>query len=320
MSRFNTLCVSLLFTALMACNTQVTKMDGPLSSDFTTPLIRTRAVQQTPVAIENLGEQVQRHLRARYADTSTNCGSDSQPAFLCSGILARGTATHPDFHVWNNSPTSLLKGGVSFSYLRKDANYRQLPLYYNNGYIFLPYRYAGEKVRPEILCSFAIDGYTDRRPESGCGATPGNASSNSCEAVGVFTAAQWWTSYGGTGLYQNQCGFNVRDARNELAGPAFDASIKSREYFSDAQSVVQNELIINAWGDGLGGTLPLEAFFYLYGTSGLQDAQRNQRDLKATDGVVIPIISVRLARTATDPATFYFVPEDQVEAMPPARP
>lgn len=311
MSRTSKFWILLLFSLLGACGTTHTEHQGLETSSQSVSLT---------TAAENLGQQVERHLRTRYANTAVNCGQASQPAFLCSGIMIRGTATNPTFHVWNNSPASLLKGGVSFSYLRRDANYRQMPFYYTNGYIFQSYFHAEEKLHPEVLCSFPIDGWTDRRPQAGCGASAGLPDSAACETVSVLTGEQWWSRYGATSIYTTQCGFNVQDSRNELAGPAFDASIKSRGFFNEAQSIIQNEIIVKVWQDNLGATLPLEAFFYLHGTVGLRDAQRNQRDLKATDGVVIPIISIRFARNATEAATFYYLPEDQVETMPPARP
>ena len=323
MIRDSKLCIYLSFVFLSACTLSGIKQEGPqppVPPASLTEHTESRSLLSTPITplAENLGEQAQRQLRSRYADTRANCGADTLPAFLCSGILIRGTASNPAFHVWNNSAASQAKGGVSFSYLRKDTNYRQSG--YTNGYIFLPYRYAGAKIRPEIFCSFPLNAVTSARPEAGCGASPGVANSGSCETVGIVTAAQWWARYGGPSISQQQCGFNVRDVRDQYAGPAFDASIKVRVNFNDAQMASHNELIIRAWQDNLGRTLPLEAFFYLTGTTGLQDAQRNQRDLKTTDGVVIPIISIRLARNATDTATFYFFAADQVETMPPARP
>ncbi|WP_296178839.1 halovibrin HvnA [Pseudomonas sp. UBA1879] len=281
------------------------------------PASQSRAV--TPMA-EDLGQQVARHLTERYASNVANCGAASKPAFLCSGIMIRGTAAKPTYHVWNNSPASKAKGGVSFGYLRKDADFRQLPLYYNNGFIFQSYSHVPAKLHPEVLCSFPIDGYTDGRVAAGCGQHSTIASSRPCDVVGITTAAQWWAAYTPGNRYQQQCGFDVRDVRNALAGPAFYASIQARAYMSPSVRLLNNEIIIKAWADNLGRTLPLEAFFYLNGTAGKADAQRNQRDLKATNGVLIPIISVRLASAAGQAATFYYIAADQTQPMPPAAP
>ncbi|MCF7531924.1 hypothetical protein [Pseudomonas petrae] len=277
------------------------------------------AIQQASVIREDIGQQVARHLTARYADVRTNCGTDSQPAFLCSGVTIRGTSSNPSYHVWNNSPASIAKGGVSFSYLRADSTYSRLAYGYTNGFIFNAYFYADNQLHPEVLCFFPIDAGTANRPNKGCGAYPGFAGSGPCHLEGVATAAQFWTRYNAhaSSRHSYQCGFDVTDGRNALAGPAFAAGLGAMHLMGVESFNEQNEFIIAAWVDGLGKTLPLEAFFYLSGTNGLADAQRNQRDLKATDGRLIPIISVRLSRTTTDPATFSYLPADQTELMPP---
>ncbi len=270
---------------------------------------------------ENLGEQVARHLNERYNDTRANCGSPSLPSFLCSGILLRGTGTG-NYPIWNNSQNSKDRGSVSFSYLRKDNNFQHLAYGYSSGFIFQSYSHVPAKLHPEVLCSFPIDAWTDGRASSGCGAYSGRPSSGPCHLNGVVTAAQWWTHYSSATGNKNtgQCGFDVRDSRNELAGPAFAASVQARTYFSgSAAAAEQNEVAIKVWADNLGRTLPLEAFFYIYGSTGRANAQIQQRKLKAADGLLIPIISIRLARSDSDRATFYFLPADQTEPMPPAR-
>lgn len=203
--------------------------------------------------------------------------------------------------------------------MRADSNYRQLPLYYTNGYILQSYFHAAGKFHPQVLCSFPIDGYTARRPDGGCGAYPGFPTSQACHLNGIITAAQWWADYDSHSgnRYTQQCGFDVSDSRNVLAGPAFNASVASRAYFATDESRIQNELILQAWEDGLGKTLPLEAFFYRTGsTAGLADARRNQVDLHTTDGVLIPIIKVTLAASQDGSASFAYSPEDQAVPMP----
>ncbi|OQR37906.1 hypothetical protein BWR59_02085 [Pseudomonas sp. Bc-h] len=299
------------FTAVMA---------SCVSVDHTAPPV----IQQDGSVQENLGEQVARHLTTRYNDTRANCDTPSQPSFLCNGVMIRGTASNPTYHVWENSKESKEKGGVSFAYLRSDTDFRNLPLNYTNGFIFKSYKHAEGKFRPEVLCSFPVDAWTAYRPsDGGCGEYPGYAGSGLCHLNGVTTAAQWWSRYNShpSSRYAYQCGFDVRDARNELAGPAFAASVEARRNYLGAEGYgLNNELIIKAWADNLGGTLPLEAFFYVYGTGGLTDARRNQTDLKNINGIVIPIISVRFAPTQTGVATFYYIASDQAETMPPAEP
>jgi len=274
---------------------------------------------QAPMA-EDLGQQVARHLGIRYENKTVNCEAPSRPAFLCSGIMIRGTSSNPNYHVWNNSAASKAKGGVSFAYLRADATFGRMPYNYTNGFIFQSYSHVPAKLHPEVLCAFPIDGYTDARSAAGCGQHTTYSSSRPCDVVGITTAAQWWAAYNSrpTNRYQQQCGFDVRDSRNALAGPAFYASVQGRSYLSGGEANQNNEIIVKAWADNLGKTLPLEAFFYIYESTGKSVAQRNQEDLKSTDGILIPVISVRLS---ADPSrvTFYYRPEDQTEPMPPAR-
>ena len=69
-------------------------------------------------ALAGPGEDTANALNARYAKTSRNCGSTSQPAFLCEGVIVRATA-EPKF--WVPQEKNLQSGAISVSYLRKDA-------------------------------------------------------------------------------------------------------------------------------------------------------------------------------------------------------
>ncbi|WP_342653729.1 hypothetical protein [Pseudomonas sp. F3-2] len=281
-----------------------------------------KPVPQTPVIQEDSGEDVARHLTSRYADVRTNCGTDSQPAFLCSGVMIRGTSSNPTYHVWNNSPASIAKGGVSFSYLRADSTFNKLAYEYTNGFIFNAYFYANTSLHPEIFCFFPIDAGTSLRADNGCGEFPGFAGSGPCHLQNVTTAAQFWTHYNAhsSSRHSYQCGFDVTDNRNSLAGPAFAAGVGAMKLMGAESFNEQNEFIVDAWKDNLGKTLPLEAFFYLDGSDGKTVAQRNQQDLWTTDGRWIPIISIRLSRNAGESTTFQYLPGDQTETMPPVSP
>lgn len=274
----------------------------------TAPDLRHQSIIQA-----DTGEDVVRHLTARYSDTRANCGSDTKPAFLCNGVLIRGTSSNPTYHVWDNSPASIEKGGVSVSYLRTDSAFNKLALGYNNGYILTAYDFAAAKIHPEILCFFPIDGATVHRDNKGCGTYSGFSASGPCHLQGIVTADQWWSHYNSnsTDRRLKQCGLDVSDERNSLAGPAFMAGIGGMRLMGNESFAVPNELILTAWGNGLGKSLPLEAFFYLEGSSGLVVAQRNQRDLQTTDGIHIPIISIKLPQAKGQAAAFYYRATDQ---------
>lgn len=277
---------------------------------------------------EDLGEYVAQKLNLRYIDLRPNCRGLSTPSFLCAGIMIRGTQKNPAYHVWNNSPASIAKGGVSFSYLRSDADFNRLAYNYTNGYIFMPILDSKGKLHPNILCSFPTDAWTESRADAGCGEYPAYPGSDLCHLKDVNTAEQWWADYTSHPIERQrwQCGFDVRDSRNTLAGPAFAASQAARTLMGDEGFQKQNEMIVEVWPEDSGKDLPLEAFFYVEGSAeGLADAQYNQQDLKITDDVLIPIIKLRLPISDTRaiytpdaPATFTYNPCDQTEPMPPA--
>lgn len=275
--------------------------------------------QQVPVVQETPGETVARHLETRYLDTSANCGSPSEPAFLCSGIMLRVTRSDPSYHVWENSDSSIAKGGVSFSYLRKDTRFTKLAFGGANGYIMNAYYFASSKpLQPEVLCIFPIDAFTVSRDDKGCGAHVNFPDSKACQSQGITTAQQWWTHYDShtSQRHEKQCGFDVKDSLDEMAGPAFAAGIAAMSYVEGEPVDTQNEIILAAWNDGAGPSLPLEAFFYLVGSqAGLTEARYNQKDLKDTHGIIIPIIRLKLPDTPTSEASFTYDPADQTEPV-----
>lgn len=266
----------------------------------------------------NLGDDVQRHLRERYDDVRVNCGRDTQPAFLCDGVLIRGTRFSTTYKSWDNSPASHASGGVSFSYLRKDSKFNKLAYGYVNGYIFLPFFYAGGKLTPEILCSYPVDAATEFRQNRGCGVDPAYPRGGPCQAQGVTTASAWFTHYrAGGNSHRSQRGFDVRDVLDAQATAAFDSTIKAMALIAAESFTEQNELRLHVWADGLGSQLPLEAFFYVSGSAqGRVDAQNDQRDFKNTTGLAIPVISVGLPVSSANNVTFTYIPGDQVVVLP----
>lgn len=272
-----------------------------------------------PIKPQNIGDDAERHLISRYNDTSANCGVDTKPAFLCNGILIRGTSYKAGRHSWDNSPANHTSGGVSFSYLRTDSKFTTLAYNYNNGYIFLPYDHASGKIHPEVLCMFPIDAGSFNRADKGCGATTGVPGSQSCRTQGIFTQTQWYTHYMSVSSNRNahQCGFNTTNALNHEATAAFNVAIWSTSLLAQASITYDNELRIAVWPDGYGTQLPLEAFFYINDSAqGKIDAQNDQRDFKNTTGIAIPVISIQLPPTITASATFKYLASDQAIALP----
>ncbi len=264
------------------------------------------------------GYAVAAALQASYRDTRQNCGSLSTPAFLCSGVLFRGTNESTSYHSWNPVPG---RTGVAFSYIRKDANFDHLAVGTDNGFIFYPIFSAPiGKDDIQVLCSFPIDGNSWTRAQPGCGATsyfPNE--SQRCQSQNIVSASQWKALFDSlpaqydreTWVYSYICGFDVSDAMNEQGASAFYQSLQAMRAVPATLSHHYNELILQAWAQDIPNRLPIQAFFYTLG-SGLAGARHDQWDFfNQTSRTFIPIIRMTLPTSVTGEATFTYNPADQ---------
>ena len=267
-------------------------------------------------AREQNGENTARHLTDRYNNTALNCGTSSEAAFQCSGVMLRGTSgASTAYHSWNPSPASIKSGGISFSYLRADSKYKELAFDYNNGFIFYPKDYVPDgKINVPVLCSFPIDAATSNRPDKqGCDFhTSFPTNSQECQSQGITTASQWLSHYRlvTTARRAHQCGFNVRAGLANQAD-AFNASLQSMALIAAESIGTQNELRLATWEQDIGNSLPIEAFFYT--KDGLKDAQFEQKDFYEVTGIIVPIIFMTLPTSAYLDATFVYREADQIE-------
>lgn len=271
------------------------------------------------------GPAIATQLNALYNSKLPNCNnSNSQPAFLCSGVTLRVTVKDPNniYKVWDPSPTSTRSGGVSFSYLRADANFGRLAWGYGNGYILYPtFEAPTDKIDLEYLCSYPMDAWGWYRSTTQvCGPHKDYpVQSQLCQNAGVTTAQQWlavWNTAGGNRNLR-QCGFDIRDERNAYAGPAFYQSLLGKSLLGATGFNGHNEVIIKTWTSGQPNTFPIMAFFFIAGGSDpkpLADARYNQRDFynSTSPKIVVPIIRLTPATSATGTATFTYVAADQV--------
>lgn len=252
-------------------------------------------------------------LNSRYNNADIRCNdSPSQPAFLCSGVVIRGTSRGAGYDVWDPSPSAISRQGISFSYLRENVYFQHFAYNYNNGFIFYPVLStpAGMQ-RPEILCMFPIDSGSANREAPGCGKTINPtviADSNRCQTQGIYTAEAWYSHYHRSQPYHKhaaQCSFDVRDQMNQEAANSFNQAMRASQMLGHTED---NEFIVQTWGAHIGAAVPIEAFFYL--PSGLDQAQLNQVDFRNKTGRAVPII--KLQQNASAPHwTFVFVAADQ---------
>ncbi|MHC8371986.1 halovibrin HvnA [Pseudomonas sp. MDT1-85] len=259
------------------------------------------------------GTTVASNLTNRYNDVRPDCGKPSMPAFLCRGIVLRSTVPSDAYSSWNPSPHSQTSGGVSFTFLGKDAKFKNLVFGQKNGFIFYPVLSKPEGTRQiEVLCAYPRDGATQLRDKPGCGAHPyAPDRSRRCQTIGIATAEQWVANWNQN--IWNMCSFDVRDSMNSLGADSFYQSIRVhnlKNLFAGAYDYT--ELILATWPQNIPQELPIEAFYYLPG--GLAGAQHDQRDFYAkTGGKVVPIIKMTLPGTITADVTFTYLQADQVK-------
>lgn len=267
----------------------------------------------TPVPQTADGPTTAAALTARYRNTASNCGSDTKPAFLCSGVILRVTETSSLFDPWEPSDTSLARGGVSFSYLRKDNNFDRL-WKFTNGYILYPILdMPTDKLKIPVLCMFPVDGWTNGRLDrNSCGTYPGYSSSAPCHLHNpiIETGAQWNAAFGNaTHEGYRICGFDVRDELNQYAGPNFYAGMQARWQNSN-HFQIHNELVLKVWQRGQARVLPIQAFFYT-DANGLANAKIDRQKFLSQTGITLPVIKMTLPAIPTGDATFQYVPGDQ---------
>lgn len=278
------------------------------------PTIYELSVSSGHAQFEQEGINTAAALAARYTDIRIDCGNASKPAFLCSGILFRGTIHSPLYHAWNPSPIAVEKGGVSFSFLRADSQFRQIDSTYDHGFIFYPIlSMPAGKQHIEILCVFPIDGATFDRDKPGCGAHRDYPlQSKRCQSQGITTAEQWLAHTARPGVAQSyfQCSFDVRDQMNEAAADSFYQAVRAMTLHSAVAFHSRNELMLATWAQDIPTALPIQAFYYV--GNGLKSAQYDQQDFYEQTGLMRPIIRISLPASPAHRAVFLFDPRDQV--------
>ncbi|WP_336219515.1 HvnC protein [Citrobacter amalonaticus] len=261
------------------------------------------------------GEDIANYLNQDYNNVQDNCGSSTEPAFLCTGVMIRAALPGAGYHIWDPSPSALSTGGISFSYLRADDNSTRFVHNETSGFIFYPYYYAPEDKYTDIdvMCSFPLDADTVNRDQNGCGKHSGDyPKSSPCQSQGIMTGQAW---YENDTSMDGQCGFDVSDNSPYNTADGFLQSIKARTYLSESSREEQNEIRLKTWASGMEQTLPIEAFWYIAGDAeGLSDAQYNQKDIvNTTNGAVwVPVIMVTPPANTSGIYTFTYRKSDQI--------
>jgi len=275
----------------------------------------------------DIGTDTVQLLRLMYQDTRKDCGDPSKPAFMCSGVTLRATTPSTAYAFYSNSPASLARGGISASYLRKDAKFEKMAFSMTSGFIFdtvlaNPASHADYKA----LCAFPIDGASDRRTTlAGCGdyvlnGNTGAAKEDYCDRMGVGTAEQWIDRYyDSAGKPRknagNICAFNV-GATNPKAAQAFYENIRAqgmlatRKLKFNGNQFQENEIVLSPWTVDAPRSPSILAAFHI-GPAGIEGARLSQIQWYQATKQVLPAISLALPRTATEDATFSYNADTQ---------
>ncbi|MBP1127947.1 MULTISPECIES: DUF2599 domain-containing protein [Pseudomonas] len=263
---------------------------------------------------------------AAYNNTAVDCGSEKRPSILCSGVTIRGTIYSSAFRFWNPGPAS--KEATSFSWLRKDAKFRQLASDHRHGYLMRPIVTAPDDyIQLQVLCAFPMDAGTHMRAQAGCGDFIKTAEiERSCQELGITTAAAWRDDYMlNKRSKHRQCGFDLRPATEPAGANAFMQFVKAHafeEVLSEHFAAIlfsNNEVRIASWPQSDGSRLPIWALFWISNNTvtgaasdaGKVDAQRDQIALYEDSGHFLPIIRMTLPMTPAQEATFSYNPADQ---------
>lgn len=273
---------------------------------------RTRSME----TFSNPGSAVVVELNRRYNLTYPNCwNSETAPSFLCSGVVVRGTY-RGNWNVWDPSPANVAKGGMAFSFLRKDSTMKNLYSGINNGFIVYPASATpANMLKLSYLCFFPVDSDTWNRADRGCGehsAAP--VVSRYCTSQNIFTAAQFAAHYNSFSSPQAkyECSFDVRDSSAYATASLFREGLKAMYLIPRNHVNSENELTVQTWSTQPAAKMPLEAFFFLSGNAnGLVQAQENQRSFyEKSGGRIVPIVQLTIA--ASHQASFQYDVNHQI--------
>lgn len=320
---------------MVGCSTRpVRQSDGQYASAQPAQEVATPAASLP----QETGEDVLRHIRARYAGTETSCGTSNTPAFVCSGILFRATRfPTAGRYSWMPNPSSSTSIGVSASFLRQDSNMWN-PYPSSNGFIMYPKTYADKygATNLYVRCGYPQDAWT-AEPE-GCTnheRAGRHFTTKLCHqyAPPILTAQQWY-AYGFRDD-ENQCAFGfVQGTGMTDTAAAFMAMIGARrlvlgEVFPQRldgahagvlATMNRNEVILDDYRNTDPKAFPIEAFFYQNAVvePGYQDpltnAKEDQKIYKNLTGRWVPLIRWNMKRT--DAQTFDYIAADQGVAPP----
>lgn len=269
------------------------------------------------------GEIAACHLEIAYHNATTWCGrseSENRAGSLCSGVLLRGTSIQRGkYRAWDIRPEYK---GVSFSYLRRDANFGKMAFDYQTGFILFPYDHTPsglQMLTPK--CAFPFDGDTVNRKDY-CGQNRNFIQSNPCYTLNppVNSSEKWINHFEknnvSTTSGQTACSFMLDESDGH---DQFLTFISSRNQLISKLGETktfnaENEIVMPRWNISDVSGIPIEAFFYLNGSEkGLTVAKKDQLAFyeDSNHKRIVPIIRLTLPKHNKDVASFSYLSNEQ---------
>lgn len=270
----------------------------------------------------DIGSDTASLLTMMYNDTRTDCGSPTRPAFTCSGVLVRATQPTTAYQFYSISPNSQATGGVSVSYLRKDAKFQRLAFNMSSGFIFdTVLDNPTDHIDYQVLCSFPIDSGTYARKGVGaCGDYLHTTQvERFCNEMGIQTAEQFIAAYRNNTADPrgSQCAFDVRMGQPNTAN-AFYQSLRAVSLLGEddqwqwnGSQFQENEIMIAPWVIDPPRSPSILAAFYTE-DKGIRGAQINQIQWYQASKRFLPMIRMTMPNTRAEEVTFAYAPESQV--------
>ncbi|HEY0332378.1 MAG TPA: DUF2599 domain-containing protein [Stenotrophomonas sp.] len=262
------------------------------------------------------GAETAKLLNLMYQDTRQDCGSTSRPAFLCSGVLLRGTTPSTAYQFYSVSPVNQARGGVSASYLRKDAKFKQLAFGYKSGFIFdSVLDNPGDHVDYKVLCAYPLDAASSDRQKNGCGDSSRTAAREDfCDQLGIRTAEKWLELYRKSGslAHSAQCAFDVRQGKAVGTAKMFYENIRAMALLGDTSFNENNELVLAPWTIDVPRSPSILASFFT-DEAGVEGARLSQIQwyIASKSTQVLPAIHMKLPQTQQQDAKFTYAEAKQ---------
>ncbi len=293
-------------------------------------LVNTVVVNEN--GLKRIKTGVDLHLKQLYSNTVRGCNNDTEPSYVCSGLLVHGLRLQEQVSPWSHRDIDK-NVSVAFSYLRDDHKYAS-SVDYSSGIILYPKNKIPEmKDSYTVLCAYPIDGWTDGKKNhaGGCGnynedlidqGTKDNIArtkllkaEGTCLDNNLNTAEEWFKFHRKNNYFVNKsdllslftCSYPMDGDDKRIS--SFNVLSDIRKEFDQNEEIKpanwNNEILISAWDEEHPERLPVMAIFYTKDNiSSLNSALLYQRAFFDRTNEMIPVVEIKFPKDKYDTAEF----------------